>query len=197
MEPSSRTPEGQPNICPVCGKAVQIEPSCPPGDAPCPHCGHLLWFAASSSDEGSAATVGHADRFAYLWRGPYVRVKVGFRRRAKVASRPAWGVRAVVLVGAAVGLFGGLLSAGATENSRSVSPSVRMCIIGASTGATIVFTLGAALGLSLRDRLRRQLRVGSRVNPVLRLYFASGGISLLLWIATAIGLTFLAAMALS
>jgi hypothetical protein len=44
MEPSSRTPEGEPNRCPVCGKPVVIDPSRPPGDAPCPHCGHLLWF---------------------------------------------------------------------------------------------------------------------------------------------------------
>ena len=44
MEPSSRTPEGEPNRCPVCGKGLQIEPSRPPGDAPCPHCGSLLWF---------------------------------------------------------------------------------------------------------------------------------------------------------
>jgi hypothetical protein len=44
MEPSTRTPEGVPNRCPVCGKGLQIEPSHPPGDAPCPHCGCLLWF---------------------------------------------------------------------------------------------------------------------------------------------------------
>jgi len=47
MEPSTRTPEGEPNRCPVCGKRLQIEPSRPPGDAPCPHCGHLLWFDPS------------------------------------------------------------------------------------------------------------------------------------------------------
>ena len=41
---SSRTPEGRPNLCPVCGSAIKIEPSEPAGDAPCPHCGHLLWF---------------------------------------------------------------------------------------------------------------------------------------------------------
>jgi hypothetical protein len=46
MEPSTRTPEGDPNRCPVCGKSLQIEPSRPPGDAPCPHCGTLLWFEA-------------------------------------------------------------------------------------------------------------------------------------------------------
>ena len=43
--PSSRTPEGTPNRCPVCQAVICIEPSTPPGDAPCPHCGHLLWFA--------------------------------------------------------------------------------------------------------------------------------------------------------
>lgn len=42
---SSRTPEGRPNQCPVCGSDVRIEPSDPAGDAPCPRCGHLLWFA--------------------------------------------------------------------------------------------------------------------------------------------------------
>jgi acyl carrier protein len=41
---SSRTPEGQPNHCPVCDSFVSIEPSLPPGDALCPNCGTLLWF---------------------------------------------------------------------------------------------------------------------------------------------------------
>jgi len=48
MLPSSRTPEGSPNRCPVCGNQVRIEPSTPPGDAPCPCCGHLLWFSPTS-----------------------------------------------------------------------------------------------------------------------------------------------------
>ncbi len=43
---SSRTPEGTPNHCPVCGNDLRLEPSRPTLDAPCPHCGHLLWFAA-------------------------------------------------------------------------------------------------------------------------------------------------------
>ena len=41
---SSRTPEGEPNRCPVCGHHVNLEPSRPPGDAPGPVCGSLLWF---------------------------------------------------------------------------------------------------------------------------------------------------------
>jgi acyl carrier protein len=47
---SSRTPEGTPNYCPICKQAVQIEPSMPFGDVPCPHCGCLLWFIAADSD---------------------------------------------------------------------------------------------------------------------------------------------------
>ena len=42
---SSRTPEGDPNCCPVCGCRLRLEPSEPSRDAPCPQCGHLLWFA--------------------------------------------------------------------------------------------------------------------------------------------------------
>lgn len=41
---SSRTPEGAPNRCPVCGSSFCVEPSTPPGDAPCPRCGSLAWF---------------------------------------------------------------------------------------------------------------------------------------------------------
>ena len=41
---SSRTPEGRPNRCPVCDGEICVEPSLPPGDAPCPQCGTLLWF---------------------------------------------------------------------------------------------------------------------------------------------------------
>lgn len=44
MTISSRTPEGQPGRCPICRANVIIEPSLFFGDAPCPSCGHLLWF---------------------------------------------------------------------------------------------------------------------------------------------------------
>ena len=40
---SSRTPEGMPSHCPLCGAKTNIEFSDPAGDAPCPNCGHLLW----------------------------------------------------------------------------------------------------------------------------------------------------------
>ncbi len=48
---SSRTPEGRPNLCPVCGSAIKIEPSDPTSDAPCPNCGHLLWFTWKDAGE--------------------------------------------------------------------------------------------------------------------------------------------------
>ena len=51
MPISSRTPEGESNCCPVCGKDTRTEPSeTPTRDAPCPHCGHLLWFAPASEE---------------------------------------------------------------------------------------------------------------------------------------------------
>lgn len=50
MNISSRTPEGNPNHCPVCKKKICIEPSVLFGDAPCPNCGCLLWFVVSGSD---------------------------------------------------------------------------------------------------------------------------------------------------
>ena len=68
---SSRTPEGQPNDCPVCGKAVVMEPSQPFGDAPCPHCGCLLRFEPLDKGIGvsaaePAATDSSDVRFMYI-----------------------------------------------------------------------------------------------------------------------------------
>jgi acyl carrier protein len=39
---SSRTPEGEPHQCPICGELVATEPSAPLGDSTCPQCGSLL-----------------------------------------------------------------------------------------------------------------------------------------------------------
>jgi acyl carrier protein len=47
---SSRTPEGEPGRCPLCGSDVRIEPSPLFGDAPCPNCGALLWFVGGSDE---------------------------------------------------------------------------------------------------------------------------------------------------
>ena len=57
MTISSRTSEGEPHLCPVCGAVAAIEPSYPGGDACCPACGHLLWWFRDrlSRDSGIAA----------------------------------------------------------------------------------------------------------------------------------------------
>jgi hypothetical protein len=48
---SSRTPEGDPNRCPVCGQDTRLEPSTVPiRDAPCPHCGCFLWFSRATGE---------------------------------------------------------------------------------------------------------------------------------------------------
>lgn len=44
MTVSSRTPEGLPFACPICGRAAALEPSCFAGDSVCPSCGSLLWL---------------------------------------------------------------------------------------------------------------------------------------------------------
>ena len=44
MVVSSRTPEGYPHRCPICGQTAYVEPSSPGGDSCCPRCGELLWW---------------------------------------------------------------------------------------------------------------------------------------------------------
>jgi anti-anti-sigma factor len=58
---SSRTPEGAPNYCQVCGTHLTIEPSIPARDAPCPRCGNLVWFARPGI--GNVLVVKPADLF--------------------------------------------------------------------------------------------------------------------------------------
>ena len=48
MPISTRTPEGEPLHCPVCGMRANLEISDPAGDALCPACGSLLWQVRDS-----------------------------------------------------------------------------------------------------------------------------------------------------
>ena len=43
MTISSRTPEGDGYLCPVCGKIAPLVESFGSRDVPCPSCGQLLW----------------------------------------------------------------------------------------------------------------------------------------------------------
>jgi hypothetical protein len=60
MTISSRTPEGDSNRCPICRHSVRLEPSIDTRDAPCPSCGHLLWF----HDNVLAPEPGIADKWS-------------------------------------------------------------------------------------------------------------------------------------
>ena len=62
MNPATRTPEGEPNRCPLCGNDIVLVPSHPPGDAPCPHCGQLLWFDPTTNLFAHVFTIGEAAR---------------------------------------------------------------------------------------------------------------------------------------
>lgn len=54
MTISSRTPEGLPGHCVLCGKDFQLEYSDPGNDATCPHCGHLTTLSAELLDNFKA-----------------------------------------------------------------------------------------------------------------------------------------------
>lgn len=45
MTISTRTPEGWPGRCSVCGRPLRVEPSPATLDATCPHCGSLVWLS--------------------------------------------------------------------------------------------------------------------------------------------------------
>lgn len=70
MTTSSRTPEGDANRCPVCGHDLRIDPSRPPGDAPCPSCGSLLWFPAPQAEPGERDRYREEDKSGLAWFPP-------------------------------------------------------------------------------------------------------------------------------
>ena len=54
MTISSRTPECHPSRCPVCRRRLRLSPSWPSADAPCPHCGSLVWFPPANTPRVTA-----------------------------------------------------------------------------------------------------------------------------------------------
>jgi hypothetical protein len=186
MLPASRTPEGEPNRCLVCGKDVVIEPSHPPGDAPCPHCGSLLWFSEVLDLSGNTAEDAQSLAWPPLradWRMPEC------TKGRSARSVVAW--RRQVLVAAAAGFLVGtaevVASLIASNGIEDLSIFTRVCIPGVCCGISVL----AALGLSLRDALLQRKRNGKTVNLLLRLYFIDGWLSLAVWIATPFALLFI------
>lgn len=56
MTISSRTPEGEPYRCPICGGAAPLETS-DAGDSLCPQCGQLLWKLRDSLEAVSGGPI--------------------------------------------------------------------------------------------------------------------------------------------
>ena len=56
MNISSRTPEGEPVVCPLCGEVCSLEISDPAGDAVCPSCGQLVWWFRDRLQQQGVAT---------------------------------------------------------------------------------------------------------------------------------------------
>lgn len=101
---SSRTPEGDPNHCPVCGHYLRLEPSRPPGDAPCPACGCLLWFPAAVAP-GRSVSPEHApdeEPAAPVLAGGRARVGdgtfTGLEGRVEALSDPRGRVRLTLTI---------------------------------------------------------------------------------------------------
>jgi hypothetical protein len=91
MLPSSRTPEGSKNHCPICGKDVCIEPFDPAGDGTCPYCGCLLWFNLSpeiNSDARSGA-LAPRDGIFLLKKRPQFAPPKWYRRLRRISPRLA------------------------------------------------------------------------------------------------------------
>lgn len=53
MPPSSRTPEGEPLRCPICGASQRVDVSRPPGDCVCASCGALAWIGPRVDSTGN------------------------------------------------------------------------------------------------------------------------------------------------
>jgi excisionase family DNA binding protein len=73
MNISSRTPEGAPNTCPLCGLELKIEPSRESLDAPCPACGKLLWFDSAEQTLQEVFSTGEAAKLCKVSQQTIIR----------------------------------------------------------------------------------------------------------------------------
>jgi hypothetical protein len=72
MAISSRTPEGLPHRCPICGAVALVEPAWPRGDAVCPACGSWLLYLRDhipNLDERLQELELHGDSMGYRRTG--------------------------------------------------------------------------------------------------------------------------------
>jgi signal recognition particle GTPase len=88
MTISSRTPEGHPNRCPVCRRRLRLSPSWPSADAPCPHCGSLVWFPDAPGRRRPAQPESSVDFTLDDLRGLFVRMQKMTGMRELMSQMP-------------------------------------------------------------------------------------------------------------
>jgi len=93
MTISSRTPEGHPNRCPVCRRRLRLSPSWPSADAPCPHCGSLVWFPTASTPRRIAGPAPGSDFTLEDFRKQLEQLKRMGRMGDVLAGMPGIGDR--------------------------------------------------------------------------------------------------------
>src|SRR5262245_10641777 len=91
MTISSRTPEGRPNRCPVCRRRLRLSPSWPSADAPCPHCGSLVWFPRARPRRAPGGTDPDFDYTLDDFLRQLAQLKGMGPLKDMVASLPGWG----------------------------------------------------------------------------------------------------------
>lgn len=108
-------PDADVNRCPICGDPLPVARSDPPGDRPCPRCGHLLWFPGGGGESFAVVRVtgvvmGVREQFVELRglveAGVVGRLVLDFRDLPHLFSDAA---AALVLLQRAVGAGGGRL----------------------------------------------------------------------------------------
>jgi hypothetical protein len=70
MTISTRTPEGWPAKCPICGHEICVDPSQPAGDAPCPRCGSLVWTAPNGPERATDKGAASLPPRSLVWTAP-------------------------------------------------------------------------------------------------------------------------------
>jgi hypothetical protein len=68
MPTPTRTPEGEPLRCQICGAVNFVEPSRPPGDAICPYCGTLAWMSTDRAAASGGRVAPGSQRLGHFLR---------------------------------------------------------------------------------------------------------------------------------
>ena len=157
---SSRTPEGEPNRCSVCGSEIRIDPSRPAGDAPCPHCGNLLWFPndALTVVEGFQQT-DLDTLLEMVQRGDGQRMPLWIRLDFEhVTFMSSAMITKLILLHKAITVRGGRLVLGnLSPNVREVFKSTNLAMLFDTDGASAPSTMSK----SLRPRFTLMRLLGS------------------------------------